>query len=71
MSQAEKAESARTPEPDGDQSVLCHIHKVKKNDQYEKQRKFNTLHNLHRALAAAEADIIARKGSDWNKAAQP
>lgn len=34
---------------------------------HEKARQDRQLHSLHRALAVAEADIIARKGPDWNK----
>lgn len=58
MATTRKRESARTPEQDNKARIMSH----------EKQRTYNTLHGLHRALAAAEADIIARKGPDWNKA---
>lgn len=68
MSQAEKTESARPSEPGKGKAVLCRIPQSEKNKEHEKQRTYNTLHGLHRALAAAEADIIARKGPDWNKA---
>lgn len=61
MAATRERETARKSDQENKEKIMSH----------EKARRYSVLHNLHRALAAAEADIIARKGPNWNKAAQP
>lgn len=60
MKQAENVDSARKPDQKSEDRIMSH----------ERERTHKSMRSLYAVLTAAEADIIARKGPDWNKAAR-
>lgn len=55
MSAPLESNSSRTQEQEKADVIMSH----------EQRRTFLALHSLHKVLAAAEADIIRRKGPNW------
>lgn len=55
MSAPMESKSPRTPNEENRKKIMSH----------ERERRFRAFHSLHKVLAAAEADIIRRKGPNW------